>query len=68
MIGHVFLGDHVDVSVHVPETGIDRPVTIRSPGLDALDSWPTGTGVGINFICRDTTAFTRASTSEESTQ
>lgn len=68
VIGHVFQGDHVDVSVHVPETGVDRPVTIRSPGLDALDSWPTGTGVGINFICRDTTAFTRASTSEESTQ
>ncbi len=68
VIGHVFQGDHVDVSIHVPDCGMDHPVTVRSSGLDALDNWSTGSGVGIRFVCRDTTAFTRVSTSGESTQ
>ena len=67
-IGHFELGsaqlrlgiDRVQASVDIPDLGIPKPITVRALGLQAIDDWPTGAGVGINFMEKDASAFTRA--------
>lgn len=60
VVGHVFQGDHADMFVDIPDLGIPKPITVRALGLQAIDDWPTGAGVGINFMEKDASAFTRA--------
>lgn len=59
VVGHVFQGDHTDMFIDIPDLGIPQPITVRALGLQAIDDWPTGAGVGINFMERDASAFIR---------
>ena len=57
------VGEAVDIyirPVDIPDLGIPKPITVRALGLQAIDDWPTGAGVGINFMEKDASAFTRA--------
>lgn len=59
VVGHVFQGDHVDVFVNAPDSGLERPITVRVAGLGALENFPTGTGVGLELPGEDARAFAR---------
>lgn len=59
VVGHVFQGDHADMFIDIPDLGLPQPITVRSLGLQAINDWPTGAGVSINFMEEDASAFTR---------
>lgn len=52
----VFQGDHVDLYIDAPNIARDR-ILLRSPGIAALTSCPTGTSIGLTIGSDDIVAF-----------